>query len=71
MVTNYRGIDAPRSAERGVLMTPPAGNVQVAGEEDRFTRCVYIYIYNLSGPDAPSIRGNMDDSKLESCARMH
>lgn len=46
MVTNYRGIDAPRSAERGVLMTSPlpAGNVQVAGGEDRFVRGVYIYV---------------------------
>lgn len=67
VVTNYRGIDAPRSAERGVLMT----SRHSSGEEDRFTRCVYIYIYNLGGPDAPSIRGNMDDSKFESCARMH
>lgn len=65
VVTNYRGIDAPRSAERGVLMT----SRHSSGEEDRFTRCVYIY--NLGGPDAPSIRGNMDDSKFESCARMH
>lgn len=40
VVTNYRGIDAPRSAERGVLMT----SRHSSGEEDRFTRCVYIYI---------------------------
>lgn len=73
MVTNYRGIDAPRSAERGVLMTSrhPPREMFKWRERKIVSRDVCIYIYNLSGPDAPSIRGNMDDSKLESCARMH
>lgn len=65
MVTNYRGIDAPRSAERGVLMTSPlpAGNVQVASGGRSFrSRCVYIC--NLNGPDVPYSR-SMDDSKFE------
>lgn len=74
MVTNYRDIDAPRSAERGVLMTShlSAGNVQVTGVGGRSFRSRYIYIYNLSSPDAPCIRAysrNMDDSKFESCER--
>lgn len=70
MVTNYRGIDAPRSAERGVLMTSrlPAGNVQVEGE-DRFVRGVYVYICVCVCNLRCFVYSSMDDSKFESCER--